>query len=93
MGPRLAQRIGLGLAAPLGHGLGEIGKKHGNPQPDCHLEAKADGLTGRSEKKADRGDQGAYLGYKHHGISHHRCRVQFLKRGTQGLDDDMSIEE
>ena len=30
---RLAQRIGLRLAAALRHGLGEVGEQHGEPQP------------------------------------------------------------
>jgi hypothetical protein len=31
---RLAQRVGLRLAAALGHGLGEVGEEHGEPQPE-----------------------------------------------------------
>ena len=34
-GPRAAQRVGLRLAAPFGHRLGEIGEQHGEPQPDA----------------------------------------------------------
>ena len=30
---RCAQRIGLGLAAPFGHRLGEVGEQHREPQP------------------------------------------------------------
>ena len=33
LGPGLAQRVGLGLAPALGHGLGEVGEQHGEPQP------------------------------------------------------------
>ena len=33
---RAAQRVGLRLAASLGHGLGEVGKDHREPQPDGH---------------------------------------------------------
>ena len=31
----LAQRVGLGLAAPLGHRLGEVGEEHREPEPDA----------------------------------------------------------
>ena len=33
LGPGLAQRRGLRLAAALGHRLGEVGEQHGEPQP------------------------------------------------------------
>ena len=36
----LAQRVGLGLAPALGHGLGEVGEQHGEPQPDGHQPAE-----------------------------------------------------
>ena len=31
---RLAQRVGLRLAAALGHRLGEVGEEHGEPEPE-----------------------------------------------------------
>ena len=37
----LAQRVGLRLAAALGHGLGEIGEKHREPQPERDLKLKS----------------------------------------------------
>ena len=33
LGARLAQRVGLGLAAAFGHRLGEVGEQHREPQP------------------------------------------------------------
>ena len=33
----LAQRFGLRLAAAFGHGLGEVGEEHGEPEPDGEL--------------------------------------------------------
>jgi hypothetical protein len=36
-GPHLPQRVGLRLAAPLGHRLGEIGEEHREPQPRDEL--------------------------------------------------------
>ena len=40
-----AQRLGLGLAAPLGQRLGEVGEQHREPQPERH---RADEACGRS---------------------------------------------
>ena len=37
----LAQGVGLRLAAPLGHRLGEVGEQHREPQPERDLEVKA----------------------------------------------------
>ena len=37
--PHLAQRVGLGLAAPLGHRLGEVGEDHREPEPQAHRAA------------------------------------------------------
>jgi hypothetical protein len=30
----------LSLAAPFGHRFGEVGEKHGEPEPQCHLHSK-----------------------------------------------------
>ena len=37
VGARAAQAIGLGTAAALGDGLGEVGEQHGEPQPGGDL--------------------------------------------------------
>ena len=39
---RLAQRIGLRLAAAFGHGFREIGKHHGEPEPQRDLQPPAE---------------------------------------------------
>ena len=36
LGLHLAQRVGLRLAAALGHGRGEVGEEHGEPEPAGH---------------------------------------------------------
>ena len=38
---RLAQAVGLGLAAAFGHGFGEVGEEHGEPEPDRQLRDEA----------------------------------------------------
>ena len=40
LGAALAQRVGLGLAAAFGHGLGEVGEDHREPQPDGNLQRR-----------------------------------------------------
>ena len=42
LGARLAQRVGLRLAAAFGDGFGEIGEQHGEPQPDDDLQREAE---------------------------------------------------
>jgi hypothetical protein len=37
---RLAQRVGLRLAAAFRHGLREVGKQHGEPQPQRDLQVE-----------------------------------------------------
>ena len=46
---RFAQRVGLRFAAAFGHGFGEIGEEHGEPEPerDLQLEAEAAGVLRR----------------------------------------------
>ena len=39
------QRFGLRLAATFGHGFGEIGEQHREPQPQDDLEGKAEMLA------------------------------------------------
>ena len=41
-GPRLAQRVGLRLAAAFGHRFGEVGEQHRHPQPERDLQLEAD---------------------------------------------------
>jgi len=38
---RLAQAVGLRLAAAFGDGFGEVGEQHGEPEPDRELHDEA----------------------------------------------------
>ena len=40
LGAHLAQGVGVGLAAALGHRLGEIGEEAGEPQPEANLDVE-----------------------------------------------------
>ena len=48
LGPRLAQRVGLRLAAAFGHRLGEVGEQHGEPEPERDLQLEAERRGRRS---------------------------------------------
>ena len=50
----LAQRFGLGLAAPLGHRLGEVGEEHREPQPERDGEDEAGGRLAVAERAPGR---------------------------------------
>ena len=68
---RLAQRRRLGLAAPLGHRLGEVGEQHGEPQ-EHHDEAGeqvllAGGVAEVADEQ-DRGQHRADLDDEHHRV-------------------------
>ena len=42
LGARFAQCVGLGFAAAFGHGFGEIGEEHGEPEPQRDLQSEAE---------------------------------------------------
>ena len=50
-GPRLAQRVGLRLAAPFGHRLGEVREQHRQPEPERDLELEAEPGRGRRSRR------------------------------------------
>jgi hypothetical protein len=87
LGP--AQRVGLGLAAALGHRFGQVGEHHGQPQPDH------DGPVER-RRRADRGvhaEQGADLDHEHDRVLDLDPRVQLLERVRGRLPQDLRIEQ
>ena len=61
LGAGLSERLGLGLAPALGHGLREIGKEHGEPEPEGHLQDKTRRLVSRPEEKPERGEDGSHF--------------------------------
>ena len=56
-GTGLAQGISLGFTASLGHGFGEVGEDHGEPEPDGHGEHE-DGLKSQLRARKSRGGLG-----------------------------------
>ncbi len=73
-----AQGIGLRLAAALGHGLGKVGKKHREPQPqrDLKIEAEAGAVVQGVVDQQDGGQHAAHFNDKHHRVLHHPARIQ-----------------
>ena len=71
--PRLAQGVGLGLAARLGQRLGEVGEQHRQEQPDVQSDqvASRSAWLGQVEELGDRVEDrqdGADLDHEHHGV-------------------------
>ncbi len=71
----LAQRGRLGLAAALGHGFGEVGEQHGEPQPEASRRATKPGgrlgvaLDAERVQPQRRGEDAAHLDHEHHRVA------------------------
>ena len=76
LGALPAQRIGLRLAAALGHGFGKVGEQHREPQPQNDLELEADMLAAGDEiaDQDHRRQRGDDFEHEHHRILHQRPR-------------------
>ncbi len=104
-GTRAAQGIGLRLAAPLGHGLGEVGEDHGEPQPDGHRQHEQNligqlgagklrrGLGEEQAHELDGGDYAAHLHHEHHRVLDLHARVQLLEGVGDGAPDDGGVPD
>jgi len=88
---RGTQRPGLRLAAPLGHGLGEIREDDGEEQPQCDLEHVAEWLL-RGEELLE-GQDGADQGDEHHRVLDLLPRTQLRERVHDGLLHDVAVEQ
>ena len=95
IGARLAQRVGLGLAAAFRHRFGEIGEQHREPQPESDLAGKQRRTVLREniadEKAGD--DQRDDFGDEDDRILGQFARIEL----AQGVDrrgaDDRRIEQ
>ena len=94
LGAGPAQILGLGLAPPLGHRLGEIGEDHGEPEPEDDLGGEADpAMAGEDVPDQDDGGQRRDdLDHEHHGVAGECPRVElaqgFPGRAQQDLRGD-----
>ena len=89
---RFAQTLGLGFAAALSHGFGEVGEEHGEPEPDGQLGNEAT-LGGGTVTDADGGQRGADHGHEHDRVLDHQPRVEFAERVADSGTNDVPVKE
>ena len=92
---RAPERVGLGLAAPLGHGLGEVGEQHGEPQPQHDLEGEGEVLAAGDEvaHEQHRGEQRDDLQHEDDGVLRQRARIELGKSRADRRHDDLGVEQ
>ena len=90
-----AKTGGLGLAAALGHGFGEIREEHREPQPEDDLNRKCVVPGARYDVAEEkRRDEKRYdLDDEHHRVFHKRGRVEFLEGLTDGRNQDLRVRD
>ena len=93
-GAGLLQRLGLRLAPPFGHRLGEIGEQHREPQPQDDLEGEAEVVAAREQvaQEDHRGQRGHDLDHEHHGTLDHQPRIELGEGCADRRDDDLRIK-
>ncbi len=94
------QRVGLRLAAPFRHRLGEIGEQHGEPQPGGDLpgeeRARADDGLAADEEVAQEEDGAEHrddLDHEHDGVLDQRTRVELAEGGADRRHDERAVEQ
>ena len=94
---RRPQAVGLGLAARLGQGLGEVREQDGEQQQECQCRLVDDQAYGRAtDDRLDRHDRrqhGANLDQEHDRVAHHRSRVEHGEGANSRLADHLGIED
>jgi hypothetical protein len=94
--PRFAQRVGLRLAAPLGHRLGEVREDDGEPEP------QRDGQDEPGRRLAvprerlheePRREDAADLHHDHDGVAELVTRIELAQRVDDGAPHDGDFEE
>ncbi len=92
--PRLAQGVGLGLAAAFGERLGEVREDDREPEPERDLDHEADRFAVRlGAEHLHRGDERADLRDEHHGVADHVPWVELLEAGQEGRDQDVAFQD
>ena len=93
---RLAEGVGLRLAASLGHGLGEVREEHGEPQPDRDPEDEAGrrlALAHERLQPEQRGQDGAHVHHEHDGIADLAPGRELAERVDHRRPHDRAIEQ
>src|SRR4029077_10815757 len=87
-----SQTGGLRLPATFGNSLGEIGKQHGEPEPDRQLSNET--AQGRlSRKDSNGGERRAHHGHKHDRVLDHQPRVELLERVNDRRAGNVPVEK
>src|SRR5262249_23709625 len=89
-------RLGLGLAASLGHGFGEVGEHQREPQPRRHAQDESRGCLAVASERVNAESRGEHAAHEHH--EHHRIadllpRVELEERFDRGPPDDRRVEQ
>ncbi len=91
-----AQAGGLGAAAALGQGLGEVGEQHGKPQPQGNAEDKAAGcftLAAQGLEPEQGGEDAAQVDHEHHRVFPLRLGQQFFQGIAARGEHDGAIKQ
>ena len=93
LGP--SQRISLRLAASLGHRFGEVGKEHGQPEPerDLKLETQPGPACRDVANEPNRGEHAADFDDEHHRVARHRAWVELPERVADRASNDLWIPD
>ena len=87
----LSERVRLRLAAPFGHGLGEVGEEDREPEPKGYGQDEAGGRFAFAHEGLDeqtRGEDAADLDDEHDRVSHLVAQVEL----SEGVDDGASTD-
>ena len=78
----LAQLVGLGLAPPFGHRLGEVREQHGEPEPQRQLEDEPEVRRAPDQlpDQHEGGEHAADQDHEHDRVPDHVTRRQFDER-------------
>ncbi len=90
-----AQCVGLRLAAAFGHGFGEVGEQHREPQPqgDLQVEAEVALVAQVIGKEQHGGEHAADFHDEHDGVLHHRRGLQLDERIDACTPHDLRVEQ
>ncbi len=91
-GAGLAQRVGLGLPAPFGHGFRKIGEEHREPEPEGDLQGETERLAFRPKDQRKGGERSPCFRDEHHRVLQHVNRMQLLERVRDRLAQNGAIE-
>ena len=93
---RLPQRVGLRLAASLGHRLGEVREEHREPEPERHREdepRRGLALAGERLDEEHRREEAADLDDEHDRVLELMARVELLEGVDDRALDNRALEE